>query len=64
MLDRLTSQSAKRLREQFGVGPHSAAMLLALAGDNPERLHNEAALAALGGGSPLQASSGKTTRDR
>lgn len=31
---------------------------------NPERLRNEAALAALCGASPLQASSGKTTRHR
>jgi hypothetical protein len=64
MLDRLTSQSAKRLREQFGVGPQTAAILMAVAGDNPERLRNEAALAALCGVSPLQASSGKTTRHR
>jgi transposase len=63
-LDRLTAQSAKRLREQFGVGPQTAAILLAVAGDNPERLRNEAALAALCGVNPLQASSGKTTRHR
>ena len=64
MLERLTSQHAKRLREQFGVGPQTAAVLIAVAGDNPERLRNEAALAALCGVSPLQASSGKTTRHR
>ena len=63
-LDRLTSQSAKRLRNQFGVGPQTAAILIAVAGDNPERLRNEAALAALCGASPLQASSGKTARHR
>jgi transposase len=63
-LDRLTSQSAKRWREQFGVGPQTAATLMAVAGDNPERLRSEAALAALCGASPLQASSGKTTRHR
>jgi transposase len=63
-LDRLTSQSAKRLRGQFGVGPQTAATLIAVAGDNPERLRSEAALAALCGASPLQASSGKTTRHR
>jgi len=63
-LDRLTSQHAKRLRGQFGVGPQTAAVLMAVAGDNPERLRNEAALAALCGVSPLQASSGKTTRHR
>jgi len=35
-----------------------------VAGDNPERLKSEAALAALCGTSPLQASSGKTVRHR
>ncbi len=64
MLERLTSQHAKRLRGQFGVGPQTAAVLVAVAGDNPERLRNEAALAALCGTSPLQASSGKTVRHR
>jgi len=63
-LDHLTNQSAKRLRNQFGVGPQTAAILIAVAGDNPERLRNEAALAALCGASPLQASSGKTIRHR
>jgi transposase len=64
MLEKLTSKHAKRLREQFGIGPQTAAILVAVAGDNPERLKNEAALAALCGVSPLQASSGKTTRHR
>jgi transposase len=63
-LDRLTGSSCTRLREQFGVGPQTAATLIAVAGDNPERLRSEAALAALCGASPLQASSGKTTRHR
>lgn len=63
-LERLTKHAARRLREQFGVGPQSAATLLAVAGDNPERLRSEAALAALCGASPLQASSGKTVRHR
>jgi len=63
-LESLTSQHAKRLRQQFGVGPQTAAVLMAVAGDNPERLRNEAALAALCGASPLQASSGKTSRHR
>lgn len=63
-LEALTKRLAKRLRAQFGVGPQSAATLLAVAGDNPERLRSEAALAALCGASPLQASSGKTIRHR
>jgi len=61
-LEQLTAQTAKRLRSQFGVGPQTAATLLAVAGDNPERLRNESALAALCGANPLPASSGKTIR--
>lgn len=64
MLDSLTKEHAKRLRERFGVGPQTAAELISVAGDNPERLKSEAALAALCGTSPLQASSGKTIRHR
>lgn len=64
ILENLTRQHARRLREQFGVGPHTAAVLLSTAGDNPERLKSEAALAALCGVSPLPASSGKTVRHR
>lgn len=63
-LERLTMQSAPNLRKQFGIGPQTAATLIAIAGDNPERLRSEAALAALCGTNPLPASSGKTTRHR
>jgi len=52
------------MRQQFGVGPNTAATLLSVAGDNPERLRSEAALAALCGVNPLEASSGKTVRHR
>ena len=63
-LEQLTAQTAKRLRSQFGIGPQTAATLLSVAGDNPERLRNESALAALCGANPLPASSGKTVRHR
>lgn len=63
-LEQLTTASAPHLREQFGVGPQTAATLIAVAGDNPERLRSEAALAALCGVNPLPASSGKTIRHR
>lgn len=63
-LEDLTRKYALQLREQFGVGPHTAAVLLSVAGDNPERLRSEAALAALCGVNPLPASSGKTIRHR
>lgn len=63
-LEQLTSEHAPRLRAEFGVGAQVAAVLVCVAGDNPQRLRSEAALAALCGVSPLQASSGKTTRHR
>lgn len=45
--------------------PHDvAAKLLVAAGDNPDRLHSEAAFAHLCGVAPLEASSGKTRRHR
>jgi transposase len=64
MLESLTTRYAPRLRGRFGVGPQTAAVLVAVAGDNPERLKSESSLAALCGVSPLQASSGKTVRHR
>lgn len=63
-LETLTNISAPHLRAQFGIGPQTAAVLIATAGDNPERLRSEAALAALCGVNPLPASSGKTVRHR
>lgn len=63
-LARLTKKAAPRLLSRFGVGPQTASTLLITAGDNPTRLHSEAALAALCGASPLQASSGKVHRHR
>jgi transposase len=64
MIESLTLKHGRRLRERFGVGPQTAAVLVAVAGDNPEHLKSDAALAALCGTSPLQASSGKTVRHR
>jgi len=63
-LEHLTNDHAPKLRAEFGVGAQTAAVLICVAGDNPERLKSEAALAALCGVSPRQASSGKTTRQR
>lgn len=63
-LELLTSTSAKRLRKQLGVGPQTAATLLSVAGDNPQRLRSESAFAALCGVNPLPASSGKVVRHR
>ena len=63
-LAQLTERAGHRLLAQFGIGPQTAATLLVTVGDNPERLRSEAALAALCGVSPLEASSGKVTRHR
>ena len=63
-LETLTQEHAQQLRSRFGVGPQTAAILLTVAGDNPNRLKSEAALASLCGVNPLPASSGKTTRHR
>ena len=45
-----------------GVGPDTAATLMIVAGDNPERLRSEAAFAHLCGAAPVEASSGKVVR--
>ena len=42
----------------------TAAQILVTAGANPERLHGDAAPAALCGANPVEASSGKTSRHR
>ena len=63
-LKRLTAQAAPRLLAQPGIGPENAAKLLIVAGDHPDRLRSDAALAALCGASPVEASSGKTRRHR
>jgi transposase len=65
--DAITSRvrrTAPRLLERHSVGVQTAAQLLITAGDNPDRLHSEAAFAAVCGASPVQASSGKSIRHR
>jgi transposase len=63
-IESLLVVTAPELLARFGVGPDTAAALLVSAGDNPERLHSEAAWAHLCGVAPISASSGKTTRHR
>jgi transposase len=60
----LVAQANPALLQVHGVGPEVAAQLLITAGDNPHRLHSEAAFAMLAGVAPLPASSGKTNRHR
>lgn len=55
---------APELMAVYGVGPIVAATLLTVAGQNPDRLTSEAALAHLVGTAPIPASSGKTTKFR
>jgi transposase len=60
----LLVQAAPAVLGAFGVGPDSAATFMITAGDNPGRVHSEAAFASLCGSSPVPASSGRTTRHR
>jgi transposase len=63
-LKQLTRLAAPRLLAEPGIGPETAARLLILAGDNPDRLRSDTALAALCAASPVEASSAKTRRHR
>jgi transposase len=56
----LVTVTAPDLIARHGVGPETAGALLVAAGDNPERLHSEAAFAHLCGSSPIDASSGSS----
>jgi transposase len=60
----LVTQTAPKLSALFGVGPDVAGQLLTTAGDNPDRLRSDAALAHLCGAAPIPASSGRTDRHR
>ena len=60
-LARLTAETSPTLREGFAVGPNTAAAMLIVFGDNPERIRSEAAFAKLCGACPIPASSGMTT---
>jgi transposase len=63
-LDRLVGQVAAELVALPGIGTDSAATLLIVAGDNPQRLGSEASFASLCGVAPIEASSGKVVRHR
>ena len=60
-LARRTTETSPTLREGFGVGAHTAAELLIVFGDNPDRIRSDAAFATRCGACPLPASSGMTT---
>ena len=63
-MDQLTRQAAPTLRAAFGIGPDTAAEMLIVFGDNPQRITSEAAFAKLCGTCPIPASSGQTNRHR
>jgi transposase len=60
----LVAEIHPRLLEVYGVGTDIAGQLLVTAGANHDRLHTEAAFAALCGVAPVPASSGRTRRHR
>lgn len=61
----LTRQIAPpQLLDECGIGPNNAADLMITFGSNPNRVHHEAAFAALCGVSPVDASSGRQQRHR
>jgi transposase len=64
VLEQLTSAAAPSLRDGFGIGADTAAEMLIVFGDNPERIRSEAAFAKLCGVAPIPASSGMTNRHR
>lgn len=59
-LDELTTAVAPTLRQVFGVGPDTAAEMLIVLGDNPDRVRSEAAFAKLCGVCPIPTGSGTT----
>jgi transposase len=63
-LEQLVATAAPDLVAVKGIGTDTAGALLVAAGDNPDRLHSEAAFASLCGVAPIPASSGKTNRHR
>ncbi|AVT34007.1 IS110 family transposase [Plantactinospora sp. BC1] len=58
------ARTAPHLNAVYGIGTDVAGQLLTTAGDNPDRLRSEAALAHLCGAAPIPASSGRTDRHR
>lgn len=64
LLDILTAEASPTLRDGYGIGPDTAAEMLIVFGDNPERVKPEAAFAKLCGTCPIPASSGLTNKHR
>lgn len=60
-IEQLVVQRAPHLLDEFGIGVDTAAEILIVAGDNPERIRSEAAFAKLAGISPVPTGSGMTS---
>jgi transposase len=60
MIGDLVHRAAPQLLEPFGIGVDTAAEILVVTGDNPERIKPEAALAKLAGIAPVPTGSGMT----
>lgn len=63
-IGQMAEQCAPEMVAAHGIGTGTAAEMLVLVGDNPERIRSEAAFAKLCGACPIPASSGKTNRHR
>jgi len=63
-LEDLVKKAAPDLLSLRGVSVDVAGTLMVAAGDNPERLSDEASFAAMSGVSPVDASSGRQHRHR
>jgi len=63
-LEALTASCVPAMLEAHGISTGTAAEMLILVGDNPERIRSEDAFAKLCGVCPVPASSGKTNRHR
>jgi transposase len=63
-LAKLTNAYAPTLLQAPGIASGTAAEMLVLVGDNPDRIKSDAAFAKLCGVCPIPASSGKTNRHR
>lgn len=61
MIEELVLQRAPHLLDEFGIGVDTAAEVLIVVGDNPERIKSEAAFAKLAGVSPIPTGSGMTS---
>lgn len=61
LIQQLVQRRAPHLLDEFGIGVDTAAEILIVAGDNPERIKSEAAFAKLAGISPVPTGSGMTS---